>query len=45
MAEFFAAGAALVGVGNAIVPLAALRKGDLDTVRAHAARFKGKQYA
>ena len=45
MAAFFDAGAAIVGIGNAIVPLAALRKGDLDTVRAHAARFKGKHYA
>lgn len=45
MAEFFDAGASLVGIGNAIVPLAALKKGDLDAVRAHAARFKGKHYA
>ncbi len=45
MAEFFDAGASLVGIGNAIIPLAALKKGDLDTVRAHAARFKGKHYA
>lgn len=45
MQEFLDAGAALVGVGNAIVPLAALRSGELDAVRAHAARYKGKHYA
>lgn len=45
MQQFFDAGAALVGVGNAIVPLAALEKGDLDAVRAHAARYKGRHYA
>ena len=45
MAGFFDAGASIVGIGNAIVPLAALKKGDLDAVRAHAARFKGKHYA
>ena len=45
MMEFFDAGASIVGVGNAIVPLAALKKGDLDAVRAHAARYKGKHYA
>jgi 2-dehydro-3-deoxyphosphogluconate aldolase/(4S)-4-hydroxy-2-oxoglutarate aldolase len=45
MRDFFDAGAALVGIGNAIVPLAALKKGDLDAVRAHAARYKGKHYA
>lgn len=45
MSEFFDAGASLVGIGNAIVPLAALKKGDLDAVRTHAARFKGKHYA
>jgi 2-keto-3-deoxy-6-phosphogluconate aldolase len=37
--NYFAAGAAVVGVGNAIVPLEALRKGELDAVRAHAERF------
>jgi 2-dehydro-3-deoxyphosphogluconate aldolase/(4S)-4-hydroxy-2-oxoglutarate aldolase len=42
MPQFLDAGAALVGVGNAIVPLDALKKGDLDAVRAHAARYKGK---
>lgn len=45
MQEFLDAGAALVGVGNAIVPLATLRSGELDAVRAHAARYKGKHYA
>jgi 2-dehydro-3-deoxyphosphogluconate aldolase / (4S)-4-hydroxy-2-oxoglutarate aldolase len=45
MQEFLDAGAALVGIGNAIVPLGALKKGNLDEVRAHAARYKGKQYA
>jgi 2-dehydro-3-deoxyphosphogluconate aldolase/(4S)-4-hydroxy-2-oxoglutarate aldolase len=45
MQQFFDAGAALVGVGNAIMPLAALAKGELDAVRAHAARYKGKHYA
>lgn len=34
--NYFAAGAAVVGVGNAIVPLEALKKGELDAVRAHA---------
>jgi 2-dehydro-3-deoxyphosphogluconate aldolase / (4S)-4-hydroxy-2-oxoglutarate aldolase len=41
MAEYFAAGATIVGVGNAIVPLAALREGDLEAVRAHAAAYRG----
>ena len=45
MQEFLDAGAALVGIGNAIVPLPALKKGELDAVRAHAARYKGKHYA
>ena len=39
MEKYFAAGASLVGVGNAIVPLAALKSGDLDTVRSHAAAY------
>jgi 2-dehydro-3-deoxyphosphogluconate aldolase/(4S)-4-hydroxy-2-oxoglutarate aldolase len=45
MADFFDAGAALVGIGNAIVPVSALKKGGLDEVRSHAARYKGKHYA
>ena len=45
MQAYLEAGAALVGVGNAIVPLADLEKGNLDAVRAHAARYKGKHYA
>lgn len=44
MQEFLDAGASLVGIGNAIVPPGALRKGNLDEVRAHAARYKGKHY-
>jgi 2-dehydro-3-deoxyphosphogluconate aldolase/(4S)-4-hydroxy-2-oxoglutarate aldolase len=45
MAEFLSAGAALVGIGNAIVPLGALKQGNLDEVRSHAARYKGKHFA
>jgi 2-dehydro-3-deoxyphosphogluconate aldolase/(4S)-4-hydroxy-2-oxoglutarate aldolase len=45
MADFFDAGAALVGIGNAIVPVSALKNGGLDEVRSHAARYKGKHYA
>jgi 2-dehydro-3-deoxyphosphogluconate aldolase/(4S)-4-hydroxy-2-oxoglutarate aldolase len=41
MAQYRSAGAALVGVGNAIVPLDALERGDLDAVRAHAAAYRG----
>jgi 2-dehydro-3-deoxyphosphogluconate aldolase/(4S)-4-hydroxy-2-oxoglutarate aldolase len=41
MQQYLAAGAALVGVGNAIVPLEALRTGDFDAVRAHAAAYRG----
>jgi 2-dehydro-3-deoxyphosphogluconate aldolase/(4S)-4-hydroxy-2-oxoglutarate aldolase len=44
MQEFLAAGASIVGIGNAIVPLGSLKKGDLDAVRAHAARYKGREY-
>ena len=40
MGKFLAAGASLVGVGNAIVPLEALKKGDLDAVRAHAGAYR-----
>ena len=45
MAQYRAAGAALVGVGNAIVPLDALEHGDLDAVRAHAAAYRGRNVA
>jgi 2-dehydro-3-deoxyphosphogluconate aldolase / (4S)-4-hydroxy-2-oxoglutarate aldolase len=45
MQEFLDAGAAMVGIGNAIVPLGALKKGDLDGVRAHAARYRGRHTA
>jgi 2-dehydro-3-deoxyphosphogluconate aldolase/(4S)-4-hydroxy-2-oxoglutarate aldolase len=41
MQEYFAAGATIIGVGNAIVPLKALRAGDLDAVRSHAAAYRG----
>jgi 2-dehydro-3-deoxyphosphogluconate aldolase/(4S)-4-hydroxy-2-oxoglutarate aldolase len=44
MQQFLEAGAAFVGVGNAIVPLDELRAGELDAVRAHAARYKGRHY-
>jgi len=44
MEKYFAAGAALVGVGNAIVPLAALKSGDLDAVRSHAAGYLGRSF-
>lgn len=44
MKDYLDAGAAFVGVGNAIVPLAELRAGELDAVRAHAARYKGRHY-
>ena len=39
MAAYFAAGAALVGVGSAIIDLRALAAGDLARVGAHARRF------
>jgi 2-dehydro-3-deoxyphosphogluconate aldolase/(4S)-4-hydroxy-2-oxoglutarate aldolase len=39
MDEYFRAGATLVGVGNAILPLEALKKGDGEAVKAHAAGF------
>jgi 2-dehydro-3-deoxyphosphogluconate aldolase / (4S)-4-hydroxy-2-oxoglutarate aldolase len=42
MEQYFAAGASLVGVGHAIVPLDALERGDLDAVRAHAAAYRGR---
>jgi 2-dehydro-3-deoxyphosphogluconate aldolase/(4S)-4-hydroxy-2-oxoglutarate aldolase len=41
MAEYFKAGARLVGVGNAIVPLPALQRGERAAVIAHARRFLG----
>ncbi len=45
MQDFLSAGASMVGIGNAIVPISALTNGDLDTVRSHAARYKGRHYA
>ena len=39
MGEYFKAGAALVGVGNAIVPIEPLRRDDRDAVKAHAAKY------
>lgn len=39
MKDYFKAGAKLVGVGNAIVPLAALERGDYAAVKAHAAAY------
>jgi hypothetical protein len=39
MGEYFKAGARLVGVGNAIVPLPALQSGDREAVLAHARTF------
>lgn len=45
MGRFLAAGASLVGVGNAIVPLEALKKGDLDAVRAHAGAYRNVRVA
>jgi len=39
MGEYFQAGAALVGVGNAIVPIEPLRRDERDVVRAHAGKF------
>ena len=45
MGKFLAAGASLVGVGNAIVPLEALKKGDLDAVRAHAGAYRNVRVA
>jgi 2-dehydro-3-deoxyphosphogluconate aldolase/(4S)-4-hydroxy-2-oxoglutarate aldolase len=45
MGQYLSAGAALVGVGNAIVPLDALERGDLDAVRAHAAAYRGQNVA
>jgi 2-dehydro-3-deoxyphosphogluconate aldolase/(4S)-4-hydroxy-2-oxoglutarate aldolase len=41
MQQYFVSGAALVGVGNAIVPLKALQEGDFDAVRQHAAAYRG----
>jgi 2-dehydro-3-deoxyphosphogluconate aldolase/(4S)-4-hydroxy-2-oxoglutarate aldolase len=41
MQDYYAAGATIVGVGNAIVPLRALQEGDLESVRAHAAAYRG----
>jgi len=41
MQQYFAAGATIVGVGNAIVPLQALKEGDFDAVRQHAAAYRG----
>lgn len=38
--KYFAAGAAVVGIGNAIVPRDALEKGDWEAVRAHASRYR-----
>jgi 2-dehydro-3-deoxyphosphogluconate aldolase/(4S)-4-hydroxy-2-oxoglutarate aldolase len=45
LAQYRSAGAALVGVGNAIVPLDALERGDLDAVRAHAGAYRGLHFA
>jgi 2-dehydro-3-deoxyphosphogluconate aldolase/(4S)-4-hydroxy-2-oxoglutarate aldolase len=42
--EFIAAGAAFVGTG-ALLAADALRKGDLDAVRAHAAAYRGTKVA
>lgn len=39
MGEYFNAGAALVGVGNAIVPIEPLRRDEREAVRAHAGKF------
>jgi 2-dehydro-3-deoxyphosphogluconate aldolase / (4S)-4-hydroxy-2-oxoglutarate aldolase len=39
MDEYFAAGATLVGVGNAILPLEALKKGEREAVKAHAGKY------
>jgi 2-dehydro-3-deoxyphosphogluconate aldolase/(4S)-4-hydroxy-2-oxoglutarate aldolase len=39
MPDYFKAGARLVGVGNAIVPVPALQSGDRDAVVAHAKQF------
>lgn len=39
MGEYFKAGASVVGVGNAIVPLQALKDGDREMVISHAAKF------
>ena len=39
MGEYFKAGAALVGVGNAIVPIEPLRRDERDAVKAHAAKY------
>jgi 2-dehydro-3-deoxyphosphogluconate aldolase / (4S)-4-hydroxy-2-oxoglutarate aldolase len=41
MQQYFSAGATIVGVGNAIVPMQALKEGDLEAVRAHAAAYRG----
>jgi 2-dehydro-3-deoxyphosphogluconate aldolase/(4S)-4-hydroxy-2-oxoglutarate aldolase len=43
--KFFAAGASFVGVGNPILALDALKKGDLDAVRAHAGAYRGVKVA
>ena len=42
MDDYFKAGATLAGVGNAIVPLAALERGDRAAVKAHAAAYLRK---
>jgi 2-dehydro-3-deoxyphosphogluconate aldolase/(4S)-4-hydroxy-2-oxoglutarate aldolase len=42
MGEYFQAGAALVGVGNAILPIEALKQGDRGAVLAHAAKYLPK---
>lgn len=39
MDEYFKAGANLVGVGNAILPLEALKKGEREAVTAHAGKY------
>jgi 2-dehydro-3-deoxyphosphogluconate aldolase / (4S)-4-hydroxy-2-oxoglutarate aldolase len=39
MDEYFRAGATLVGVGNAILPLEALKKGEREAVKAHAGQY------
>ncbi|MBV8033199.1 MAG: bifunctional 4-hydroxy-2-oxoglutarate aldolase/2-dehydro-3-deoxy-phosphogluconate aldolase [Betaproteobacteria bacterium] len=44
MEQYFAAGASFVGTG-ALVPVAALKRGDLHAVRAHAAAYKGRKVA
>ena len=39
MDDYFRAGATLVGVGNAILPLEALKQGEREAVKAHAAKY------